>query len=391
MEIPIEIKDDRYSRLDIISWWDRGILSKAHILVVGCGALGNEIIKNLTMLGVGNIYVVDMDKVEKSNLTRSVLFRKEDEGIGKAETAAKRAKEINDEINIKYFDGSIFELGLGVFKKMDLVICGLDNREARLFVNQSCWKVTTPWIDGAIEVLSGVARMFIPPDGVDYESTMTEIDYQLLNHRKSCMLLGIEEIEQGMTPTTPTIASIIGAMQVQEAVKYLHKQNDMLLLDGMGFVYNGLTNDSYIVEYQVKEDCNSRYTFGVINESDISFEEATLEDVFNFGKETLGEEFNIDFNNEVVYGLFDEDTEQMRPFFANFNMLKLSDIKSGEKIFKVRTFNTLHSGSGLMDQLKSLKLIDLKLPVNDILILRKGNNEKYIEFVLKDPFKDPGE
>src|SRR5690606_15442426 len=306
MEIPIEIKDDRYSRLDIISWWDRSILSKAHIMDVGCGALGNEIIKNLAMLGVGNIYVVDMDRVEKSNLTRSVLFRKEDEGKGKAETAAKRAKEINDEVNIKFYDGSIFELGLGVFKKMDLVICGLDNREARLFVNQSCWKVTTPWIDGAIEVLSGVARMFIPPDGVDYESTMTEIDYQLLNHRKSCMLLGIEEIEQGMTPTTPTIASIIGALQVQEAVKYLHKQNEMLLLDGKGFVYNGMTNDSYIVEYQVREDCNSRYTFGVINEAGIDFREAKLRDVFEFGQRELGDDFNIDFNNEVVYELFDE-------------------------------------------------------------------------------------
>lgn len=391
MEIPIEIKDDRYSRLDIISWWDRNILSKAHVMVVGCGALGNEIIKNLAMLGVGNISVIDMDRVEKSNLTRSVLFRKEDEGKGKAETAAKRAKEINDEVNIKYYDGSIFELGLGVFKKMDLVICGLDNREARLFVNQSCWKVTTPWIDGAIEVLSGVARMFIPPDGVDYESTMTEIDYQLLNHRKSCMLLGIEEIEQGMTPTTPTIASIIGAMQVQEAVKYLHKQNDMLLLDGKGFVYNGMTNDSYIVEYQVREDCNSRYTFGVINEAGIDFSEAKLSDVFEYGQKEFGDDFNIDFNNEVVYELYDEVKEESNPYFANFNMLKLSDIKSGDKIFKAQTFNTLHSKSDLYRKLSGSNLMDMKLPVNDILILRKGTTERYLEFGYDDPFKDAGE
>ena len=391
MDIPIEIKDDRYSRLDIISWWDRNILSKAHIMVVGCGALGNEIIKNLAMLGVGNIYVVDMDKVEKSNLTRSVLFRKEDEGKGKAETAAKRAIEINDEINIKYYDGSIFELGLGVFKKMDLVICGLDNREARLFVNQSCWKVTTPWIDGAIEVLSGVARMFIPPDGVDYESTMTETDYQLLNHRKSCMLLGIEEIEQGMTPTTPTIASIIGAMQVQEAVKYLHKQNDMLLLDGKGFVYNGLTNDSYIVEYQVREDCNSRYTFGVINDIKIDFNDAKLSDVYDFGKKEFGKDFNIDFNNEVVYELYDDDGGKSKDYFANFNMLKLSDIKESDKIYKVKTFNTLHSGTELFQKLSGSKLADLNLPVNDILILRKGSDERYIEFGYADPFKDAGE
>jgi adenylyltransferase/sulfurtransferase len=139
--------NNRYSRFRLISWWEQSILKNAKILVIGCGALGNEIVKNLTMLGVGNIFVVDMDKVEKSNLTRSVLFRKEDEGKYKAETVCKRAKEINDEINIKYFSGNVFELGLGIFKEMDVIICGLDNREARLFVNQSCWKVNRPWID----------------------------------------------------------------------------------------------------------------------------------------------------------------------------------------------------------------------------------------------------
>ena len=305
MEKSMEIKDDRYSRLDIITWWDRNVLSSAHVMVVGCGALGNEIIKNLTMLGIGNIYLVDMDAVEKSNLTRSVLFRKEDEGKSKAETAAIRAKEINDEVNIHYFDGNIYELGLGIFKKMDVVICGLDNREARLFVNQSCWKVSTPWIDGAIEVLNGIARMFIPPDGVDYESTMTETDYKLLNYRKSCLLLGIDDIEQGKIPTTPTIASIIGGIEVQEAIKYLHGENDLLILDGKGFIYNGNTNESYIVEYQVKEDCNSRYTFNKINMSNISYSKATLSDIKDFGSKFFGDDFTVEFNNEVVYKLSD--------------------------------------------------------------------------------------
>ncbi len=338
MDNYINIKDDRYSRLDTISWWDRDLLSRSKVLVVGCGALGNEIIKNLAMLGVGNIYVVDMDKVEKSNLTRSILFKREDEGQSKAFVAAKRAGEINDEIRIKYYDGSIFELGLGIFKDMDIVICGLDNREARLFVNQSCWKVTTPWVDGAIEILNGVARMFIPPDGVDYESTMTETDYRLLNHRKSCMLLGIDEIEQGKTPTTPTIASVIGGIEVQEAIKYLHNREDLLVLAGKGFIFNGNTNDSYTIEYQVKEDCNSRYTFGDIEKLDMGFEEVRLKDIEEFGKQIFDGDFNIDFNNEVVYGLYDEETKSTKDFYRNMNLLNTSDIKDGEKLLKPITF-----------------------------------------------------
>ena len=153
-----DFKKDRYARLKTITWWDQDILKNANILVVGCGALGNEIVKNLTMLGVGNIFAVDMDVVEKSNLTRSVLFRKEDEGKSKAETICKRANDVNDEVNVRYFNGNVFELGLGVFRKMDVVVCGLDSREARLFVNQSCWKVNRPWIDGAIEVLERCSK-----------------------------------------------------------------------------------------------------------------------------------------------------------------------------------------------------------------------------------------
>lgn len=384
----MEINDDRYSRLDIISWWNRDILSNAHVMVVGCGALGNEIVKNLVMLGIGNIYLVDMDKVEKSNLTRSILFRKEDEGRNKAQTAVERSKEINGDVKAKYFDGNIFELGLGTFKKMDIVICGLDNREARLFVNQSCWKVTTPWIDGAIEVLNGVARMFIPPNGVDYESTMTETDYKLLNHRKSCMLLGVEDIEQGKIPTTPTIASVIAGIEVQEAIKYLHKKNDMLLLDGKGFVFNGMSNDSYIIEYQVKEDCNSRYTFDEIKNYSKNFNGVTLSDVREFGINEFGEDFTIDFNNEVVYGLYDEDSKSSKELFANFNLLKPSDVKDGERLMKVNTFHSLSTDSDFFNKLADKKLSELGIPANDILVLRKGNREMYLEFDYDEIFKE---
>jgi adenylyltransferase/sulfurtransferase len=385
----INISDDRYSRFEIIHWWDQDILKNAKIMVIGCGALGNEIIKNLTMLGAGNIYAVDMDKVERSNLSRSVLFRKEDEGKSKAETVCRRAKEINDEINISYYNGSIFGLGLGVFAQMDLVICGLDNREARLFVNQSCWKVNKPWIDGAIEVLNGVARMFIPPEGICYECTMTEMDYKLMNRRKSCMLLGIEDIDQGKIPTTPTIASVIGGVQVQEAVKYLHKREDLLLLNGKGFIFNGSINDSYIIEYQQKDDCPSHYTFGTIETSGINFSAVRLKDVINSGKKFFGEkEFHIDFNNEVVYGLENEETGEKEEFFSNMNMLKQDDIKRNGKLSKICSLHSLSSGSELCSQLAEQKLSELKIPLNDILTLRGGSKEVYLGFEYSEAFNN---
>src|SRR5689334_15768239 len=92
--------DDRYSRLRLIAWWDQSKLGKSTMLVVGAGALGNEVVKNLALLGIGRIFLVDFDTIEPSNLARSVLFRSADKGRSKAEVAAERARELNPDVNI---------------------------------------------------------------------------------------------------------------------------------------------------------------------------------------------------------------------------------------------------------------------------------------------------
>ncbi len=93
--------DDRFARLELIGWWDQKRLARAKVLLIGAGALGNEILKNLALLGVGNVLLADRDTVENSNLSRSVLFRGEDCGQPKAEVAARRAKDIYAGIRIR--------------------------------------------------------------------------------------------------------------------------------------------------------------------------------------------------------------------------------------------------------------------------------------------------
>ena len=128
-----DFEEDRYSRLRLIPWWDQDRLKNATIMVVGAGAIGNELIKNLTLLGIGRILVFDMDDIENTNLTRSILYRRSDVGRYKAEVAVERAMEINPDVKAKAFVSNIIDdVGLGVFRRMDVVLGGLDNREARL-------------------------------------------------------------------------------------------------------------------------------------------------------------------------------------------------------------------------------------------------------------------
>lgn len=251
--------DDRYSRLRLIPWWRQERLAESKVLVVGAGALGNEVLKNLALLGVGTTFVIDLDAVEPSNLARSVLFRSGDGGRGKAEVAALRAREINPEITIVPMRGDVItDIGLGLFADVDVVIGGLDNREARLWVNRQCWKVGTPWVDAGIQEIQGVVKVFVPPDSACYECAMTERDYQLLNLRYSCPLLRRDQILEGKVPTAPTIASMMAALEVQEALKILH---GLPVKAGAAMVFNGVANRFYTTRLPRREDCLSHETY----------------------------------------------------------------------------------------------------------------------------------
>ena len=258
---PLRIDDDdRYGRLRLISWWRQERLAAAQVLVVGAGALGNEVLKNLALLGVGTTYVIDLDDVEPSNLSRSVLFRAEDGGQAQGRGGRRgRAREINPEIAIVPMHGDVItDLGLGLFADVDVVIGCLDNREARLWVNRQCWKVGTPWVDAGIQEIQGVVKVFVPPDSACYECAMTERDYQLLNLRYSCPLLQRDEILAGKVPTAPTIASMMAALEVQEALKLLH---GMPVAAGSALVFNGVANQFYTTRLPFRDDCLSHETY----------------------------------------------------------------------------------------------------------------------------------
>jgi adenylyltransferase/sulfurtransferase len=294
----INTQEGRFARLEAIEWWDQDLLARSHVLVIGAGALGNEVVKNLAMLGVGHVVVVDMDSVETSNLSRSVLFREGDEGQAKAECAAAAARKIYPGLEITPVVGNVLAgVGLGYFRWAQVVIGALDNREARVFVNAACARVGRPWFDGGIEVLHGVVRGFSTPGTACYECTMSQVDWDLLNKRRSCSLLARRAAVERGTPTTPTTASVIGAMQVAEAVKYLHGLPSLL---GKGFVFDGAEHSSYSVTYPTSPECPWHDGAAPV-ESCVDFSSDTpLSAFWEAGVRRLGALDSIEFAREVV-------------------------------------------------------------------------------------------
>src|SRR3954468_19040666 len=358
--------DARFGRFRLIGWWDQARLSRARVLVVGAGALGNEIIKNLALLGVGNLFIADMDRVENSNLSRSVLYRESDNGKFKATAAARGARDIYPQIKAHHFNGNVVhDLGLGVFRWADVVIGGLDNREARLSINRNCWKVNRPWIDGAIEAIDGQARVFVP-DGAFYECTMSAMDWKLLNQRRSCNLLSRPEMEGGKTPTTPTVSSIIAGVQCQEAIKLLH---GMQTLSGQAWVYNGTSGDCYTTEFQRKESCYSHDTLDEVIALDEGVESITPRDLLNRARQILGEGATLELAREMLEKLICPKCKRQEQVFASLGKVKgdrawCPDCKDIRR--DVVTFFTIRGNEPFIDQ----PLAAIGVPAFDIVIAR---------------------
>lgn len=370
-ELLIIDDEDRYARFRLIPWWRQEKLLSSRIMVVGAGALGNEVLKNLALLGVGKIFLVDYDTIDMSNLTRSVLYRAADAGRPKVEKAAQRTMDLNPDVRVRAFNGNVItDVGLGIFSEMDVVIGCLDNREARLWLNRQCWKVGKPWIDAAIQELMGTVKVFVPPSSACYECAMTEMDYKLINLKYSCPLLKRDDLLEGKVPTVTTIASIAAAYQVQEALKLIH---GMEVQSGCAMVFNGIANNFYITRLPRREDCLSHVFYDGIEDVRLSNQD-TPEDVFRVvGRGTL------QLDRELIVDLSCRSCQITREVFRPLAGVSMRE-GTCPRCTQPMAANIVHSIEP-DSPLSRKKLSDLGVPCYDIIKVRAGGRVRFVRLV----------
>lgn len=149
--------------------------------LVGAGAIGCEMLKNWALMGVacgkkGCIHITDMDRIEKSNLSRQFLFRNKDINEFKSATAANAAKEMNADMNIVAYQekvGSDTEdiFGDDFYDKLDGVCTALDNVEARLYIDQRCLFYRLPMLESGTLGTKGNTQVVIPNVTENYGAT----------------------------------------------------------------------------------------------------------------------------------------------------------------------------------------------------------------------------
>lgn len=303
----------------LLSWFKKEKVKNAKVLVAGAGALGNEVVKDLALFGVGHIYVVDFDRIELSNLTRSVLFREEDaiSHAFKADIVAKRAMEINPQIKVTPIVGNLFsEVGFGLYRAVDVIIGCLDSRIARYLLNRLAMRAGKSWIDGSIENLTGAVKVYTP-DVCCYECGLSREEFNNIMLRTGCADVIRTQSSAGRVATTPISASIIGAMQVQEAMKLIHKEageeTQFRTLQGKMLRYEGMTNTMNIYKYASwKKNCSAHERWSQVVECQGLSAQTTVKETLKILKKRLkvkALEINMR-NNKFVDKIIADKSEQ---------------------------------------------------------------------------------
>jgi len=245
------IDEDKYSRLKLYEWFDLNKVSRAKILVVGAGALGNEVCKNLVLNGYKNITIVDMDKIVKSNLNRCIFFNDEDAERGryKAEVIAEKLKMFDRKLNINYYTEEIEKLD--IITKHDLVLGCVDNVKARLHINAHCYHNGIPYIDGATHGQVGKVQVVLPPHTSCLECGMNATHSKILQLRFSCTGSDIKFFEPKIAADVNT-TSIIAGIQAQEALKLTHGMDNYIKNI---FYYDGTRNFADVFELPINPNC----------------------------------------------------------------------------------------------------------------------------------------
>ena len=185
-------------------------LLKAKILIVGAGGLGSPCIFYLAAAGIGNIGIIDHDKVELSNLQRQIIHNQNDLNENKAKSAKQKIKLLDDQINVTTYQEKAQLENLGqIIKNYDLIIDCTDNFQTRKIINQVAFNNQKPLIFAAVKEFQGQLAIFKP-----YQNHNP--CYHCFNNNNYDQDFSLPLSQKGILGA---VAGSLGAMQANLAIK----------------------------------------------------------------------------------------------------------------------------------------------------------------------------
>jgi molybdopterin/thiamine biosynthesis adenylyltransferase len=177
------------------------------VLVIGTGGLGSPAALYLAAGGIGNLGVLDCDRVDESNLHRQVLFDTASVGMPKAELARMRLAALNPEINVQAHQTSCLPpTSRGFSSITTIIVDGSDRIATRYLVNDACVIYGKTLVSAAIHRFEGQAMTYVPGRGPCYRCLFPESPRAVTPNCAEAGVLGV-------------LPGVMGAIQATEAIK----------------------------------------------------------------------------------------------------------------------------------------------------------------------------
>ncbi|MGB3063530.1 HesA/MoeB/ThiF family protein [Sphingobacterium thalpophilum] len=155
---------ERYSRqifIEEIGVSGQRKIMSSKVLVVGAGGLGSPVLQYLAAAGVGQLALVDFDKVEMHNLNRQVIHTEQHVGTAKTVSAAKQILQLNSALDFQAFHIKIeADNASTMLAPYDIIVDCCDNFETRYLLNETCLILNKPLVYGSIHAFEGQMAVF---------------------------------------------------------------------------------------------------------------------------------------------------------------------------------------------------------------------------------------
>jgi molybdopterin-synthase adenylyltransferase len=225
---------DRFARALLVQDWDQDRLAAATAILVGVGALGNEVAKNLALAGVGRLVLCDPDTVSVGNLSRTVLFTGADLGRPKAVVAAERLRPLAPAADLDVRQADLVSgVGLGELAQAEAVLGCLDSIQARMTLLGRCALVEAPLVDGGTRDWGGEVRLRLSVEEPCYACPLGARERGADDLPRSCT----EPRNRQPAPATIGSTAMIASWMTMAALRILmgHPPSYRLLaIDGVG-------------------------------------------------------------------------------------------------------------------------------------------------------------
>jgi adenylyltransferase/sulfurtransferase len=243
----ISIVNDRYKRQVILPELGepgQKSIQQSKVVVIGAGGLGCPALMYLTAAGIGNITIIDDDKIDESNLQRQILYTTADQGLYKAEIAALQLENLNPTIKVTPKKERLStENAPELLAGYDVILDGTDNFETRYLVNDTANKLGIPVIFGAITSWEGQVSIFnAHADAPCYRCLYPQKPKADVRNCAEAGAIG-------------PVAGLVGSLMALETIKLLVHTPALNTLTGKLWVIDGRTSETTCVPVHKNSTC----------------------------------------------------------------------------------------------------------------------------------------